>query len=307
MQTTNHLLLVRPRNFARASETVADNSFQSAVSAESFSEINRRAQTEFDAFVGLLQSVGITTHVFEDTDAPVKPDAVFPNNWFSTHPDGTVITYPVYWPQRRQERREDILDYLRREFSVSRVTDLSGWEDDELYLESTGSVVLDRRARVAYACISQRCSPEALHQWCQLTGFQPISFHATDARGETIYHTNVMMAVGTNEVLVCLDSVADEAERNKLRESLLLSGKRIIGLSLEQIDRFAGNALEALTPEGAVWIMSSAAFQSLDADQRDALVARPGTRIVHADLSTIEHYGGGSARCMLGEVFLNKS
>ena len=307
MQTTNHLLLIRPRNFARASETVADNSFQSAVSAESFTAINRRAQVEFDGFVSLLQSVGITTHIFDDTDAPVKPDAIFPNNWFSTHPDGTVVTYPVYWPQRRLERRQDILDYLRNEFAVTQVTDLSHWEKEDLFLESTGCVVLDRKARIAYACVSQRCSPEALHRWCQLMDYQPISFHATDARGETIYHTNVMMAIGTGEVLVCLDAVRDEEEQAKLRESLLLSGKRIVGLSLDQIDRFAGNALEAQTPQGVVWIMSSAAFTALDDGQRQALVATPGSRIVHADLSTIEHYGGGSARCMLAEVYLNKS
>lgn len=307
MQTTNHLLLIRPSNFARASETVADNSFQTAVSAESFTAINERARAEFDAFVAALRSVGVTTHVFEDTDLPVKPDAVFPNNWFSTHDDGTVITYPVFWPQRRRERRGDIVDYLRRHFEVARLTDLSGWEEEGIFLESTGSVVLDRGARIAYACLSQRCTPEALHRWCALTGYRPISFNATDARGETIYHTNVMMAVGTTEVLVCLDAVRDENERAKLRESLLVSGKRIVGLSLDQIDRFAGNALEAQTPGGGVWIMSSAAFQALDDAQREALVASPNTRIVHADLATIEHYGGGSARCMLGEVFLNKS
>ncbi|WP_116105502.1 citrulline utilization hydrolase CtlX [Lewinella sp. IMCC34191] len=306
MQTTNHLLLVRPANFARASETVADNSFQEAVSSETFREIGERARGEFDHFVGLLQRVGITTHVFEDIPAPVKPDAIFPNNWFSTHEEGVVVTYPVYWPQRRWERRADITDYLRENFAVSEVKDFSVWEDEELFLESTGSVLLDRRARVAYACLSQRCSPDALHRWCEEMDYQPITFHGHDARGEVIYHTNVMMAIGTKDVLICLDAIRDEAERMKVRESLALSGKRIIGLSLEQIDRFAGNALETITPDGPVWIMSSAAFESLDESQRLSLVEPEGMRIVHADLSTIERYGGGSARCMLAEVFLNK-
>ena len=306
MQTTNHLLLVRPANFARASETVADNSFQEAVSSESFSEIGRRALAEFDHFVELLNRVGVTTHVFEDTPAPVKPDAVFPNNWFSTHDDGTVITYPTYWPQRRLERRDDILSYFQDHFDVKQHLDFSHWEAEELFLESTGSVLLDRRARVAYACLSQRCSPEALHRWCEAMDYQPITFNAFDARGEVIYHTNVMMAIGTRDVLVCLDAIRDEAERRKVRESLLLSGKRIIGLSLEQIDSFAGNALEARTPEGPVWIMSTAAFESLEEGQRQLLVEPEGIRIVHADLGTIERYGGGSARCMLGEIFLNK-
>ncbi|MGB3800071.1 MAG: arginine deiminase-related protein [Lewinella sp.] len=307
MQTTNHLLLIRPANFARASETVADNSFQEAVSNESFREIGRRAVDEFDAFVALLQRIGITTHVFEDSPEPVKPDAVFPNNWFSTHTNGTVVTYPSFWPQRRLERRADIIDYLQANFTVNDVIDFSAWEAEELYLESTGSVLLDRHGRIAYACISQRCSLEALHRWCERMDYQPITFHGHDLRGEVIYHTNVMMAIGTKDVLICLDAIQDEAERAKVQESVALSGKRMVGLSLDQVDSFAGNALEASTPDGPVWIMSSAAFNSLDEEQRLALVEPEGMRIIHADLSTIERYGGGSARCMLGEVFLNKS
>lgn len=306
MQTTNHLLLVRPRNFARASETVADNSFQEAVSNESFQDIQDRARGEFDRFARLLTDAGLSLHIFEDTAVPVTPDAVFPNNWFSTHPDGTLVLYPVFWPQRRLERRQDIVDYLRQHFAVERVADLSEWEGEELYLESTGSVVLDRGARVAYACLSQRCSPEALERWCAATGYRPITFHGRDARGETVYHTNVMLAIGTESVLVCLDAIPDEGERNKVLESLLLSGKRVIGLSIEQMDNFAGNALEARASGGPVWIMSDSAFHALDAAQRRGLVGERGARILHADLATIERYGGGSARCMLGEVFLNK-
>lgn len=307
MQTTNHLLLVRPANFARASETVEDNSFQQAVSDESYAAIGARAVQEFDHFVDLLRSAGVTVHVVEDTPAPVKPDAVFPNNWFSTHEDGTLITYPTYWPQRRLERREDIVAYLAENFAVQQHLDLSGWEAEDIFLESTGCLLLDRKARIAYALLSQRCSLEAVHRWCEMTDYQPITFHGYDARGEVIYHTNVMMAIGTHDVLVCLDAVRDPAEKSKLTESIALTGKRIIGLSLEQIDQFAGNALEVVTPEGPAWVMSSAAFHSLSEEQRQALVEPQGMRILHADLSTIEQYGGGSARCMLAEVFLNKS
>lgn len=304
MQTTHHLLMVRPANFARASETVADNSFQEAVTGESFSQIGQRALEEFDHFVALLREAGVTVHVVADTPAPVKPDAVFPNNWFSTHEDGTLVTYPSYWPQRRLERRADVIEQLRNRFFLARHIDLSGWEEEDRFLESTGSLLLDRGARVAYACLSQRCTAEAVHAWCTLMDYQPVSFHGTDLRGEVIYHTNVMMAVGRTHVIVCLDAVADAAERSKLTESLLLSGKRIVGLSLEQVDHFAGNALEARTPDGPVWIMSTAAFTSLSPEQRDALMEPQGMRIVHSDLTTIERYGGGSARCMLGEIFL---
>ncbi len=304
MQTTHHLLMVRPANFARASETVADNSFQEPVTGESFTQIGHRALEEFDRFAALLERAGVSVHVIPDTPAPVKPDAVFPNNWFSTHEDGTLVTYPSFWPQRRLERRADVIEQLSDRFQLARHVDLAGWEEDDRFLESTGSLLLDRTARVAYACLSQRCTAEAVHAWCTLLDYQPVTFQGTDLRGAVIYHTNVMMAIGTTHVIVCLDAVRDADEKFKLTESLLLSGKRIIGLSLEQVDQFAGNALEARTPEGPVWIMSTAAFTSLSPEQRDALMEPEGMRIVHSDLQTIERYGGGSARCMLGEIFL---
>ena len=304
MQTTNHLLLVRPANFARASETVADNSFQEAVSAEPFDDIAARAVAEFDRFAALLRQAGVDVTVIADTPIPVKPDAVFPNNWFSTHADGTLVTYPTYWPQRRQERREDIIEQLSEQFALLRRVDLSVWEAENLFLESTGSLLLDRVQRVAYACLSQRCSPEAVYRWCERMDYQPITFHALDARGDVIYHTNVMMALGTERAVICLDAIRDGGERAKVTESLLLGGRQLVQLSLEQIDRFAGNMLEAVTPAGPLWIMSSAAHDALTEAQRQSLLEVPATRILHSDLGTIERYGGGSARCMLGEIFL---
>ena len=303
-QTTHHLLMVRPANFARASETVADNSFQEPVANESFAAIGVRAVGEFDRFVELLREAGVEVTVVEDTPTPVKPDAVFPNNWFSTHADGTLITYPTFWPQRRLERRQDVVERFGREFGLKEHLDLSVWEDEDRFLESTGSLLLDRAARIAYACLSQRCSPEAVHAWCERMGYQPITFHGYDLRGAVIYHTNVMMALGTTHAVVCLDAVTDPVEKSKLTESLVLSGKRIIGLSLEQVDRFAGNMLEVVTPQGPLWVMSTAAYTALDPVQVAALLEPEGMRILHSDLGTIERYGGGSARCMLGEIYL---
>jgi hypothetical protein len=304
MQTTHHLLMIRPANFGRASETVADNSFQEPVTAESFDAIGARAQTEFDRFVDGLRSAGANITVIDDTDLPVKPDAVFCNNWFSTHADGTVVIYPTYWPQRREERRDDVLSTLDRNYRIERRIDLTEWEEEDRYLESTGALILDREKRIAYACLSQRCDQRAVHDWCERMDYQPITFHATDARGEVIYHTNVMMALGTEHVIVCLDAVTDPAEKSKLTESLVLTGKRIVGLSLEQVDNFAGNALEIRSEHGPAWVMSTAAYTALDEAQWEALLSVDGMRIIHSDLSTIERYGGGSARCMLAEIYL---
>ncbi|WP_420460278.1 citrulline utilization hydrolase CtlX [Neolewinella sp.] len=296
--------MVRPANFARASETVADNSFQQPVANESFAAIGTRAVAEFDCFVELLREAGVELTVVEDTPVPVKPDAIFPNNWFSTHADGTLVTYPTYWPQRRLERRDDVVERLRQEFQLADRIDLSGWEAEGQFLESTGSLLLDRGARIAYACLSQRCSPKAVHDWCERMDYKPITFHGYDLRGAVIYHTNVMMALGTTHAVVCLDAVTDPVEKSKLTESLMLSGKRIVGLSLEQVDRFAGNMLEVVTPQGPLWVMSTAAYTALDPAQVAALLEPGGMRILHTDLGTIERYGGGSARCMVGEIFL---
>jgi hypothetical protein len=306
MQTTDHLLMVRPANFGRASETVADNSFQEPVAGESFDEIGARARDEFDEFVRTLEEAGLRITVIEDTPIPIKPDAVFPNNWFSTHAGGIVVTYPTYWPQRRLERRADVLELLAERYQLNEHIDLTDWEAEECYLESTGAVLLDRNKRIAYACLSQRCDRQAVYDWCERMDYRPITFHGTDARGEVIYHTNVMMALGTRHALVCLDAVSDPEEKSKLTESLILSGKVIVGLSLDQVDAFAGNALEARTENGPVWIMSTAAYTALAPAQKEALLSVPDMRIVHADLSTIERYGGGSARCMLAEIFLSE-
>lgn len=303
-QTTNQLLMVRPANFARGSATVADNEFQHRPATRHYAEIAAAARREFDGFVNLLRGAGVRVLVVEDTATPVKPDAVFPNNWFTTHEDGLLVTYPYYYPQRRAERRRDILDLLDANFVINRTLSLEHWEEEDRFLEGTGCLILDRANRVAYACLSQRCTRSAVHDCCAALEYRPITFTATDAAGTPIYHTNVIMALGTAAAIVCLESVPDPAERAILTDALALGGRRIVDISREQVARFAGNALELTTPQGPLWVMSTAAREALRPDQLDTLLAPPGMRLLHADLPNIEHFGGGSARCMMAEIFL---
>jgi len=302
-QTTDHLLMVRPANFGRSSVTVADNTFQDPVAKSDMDAVAEKAIGEFDNFVETLRQAGMNITVVQDTDSPVKPDATFCNNWFSTHEDGLLVTYPLYWPQRRAERRADVIEMFDDKLIINRTLALDHWEEDDRFLESTGSLVLDRQNRIAYACLSNRCGKNAVHDWCAAMNYKPITFTATDDKGGVVYHTNVIMAVGTWLVPICLDSIANADERAKVSEAIRLTGKKILELSPDQINHFAGNMLEANTDRGTVWIMSSQAYKSLTADQR-ALLEADGSRIVHAPIDTIEHYGGGSARCMVGEIFL---
>jgi len=279
-----------------------DNHFQSVAQPEDQRAIAAAAVKEFDAYVETLRSAGLRITVMEDQDAVSTPDSVFPNNWFSTHEDGLYVTYPMYWPQRRIERREDVLEVLDQDHAIKRTLSLEHWESEGRFLEGTGSLVLDRQHKIAYVCFSERATKEAIEDWCDAMDYKPLTFNAFDQRGGVIYHTNVMLAIGTEVALVCLDAVTDPGEKTKLTESLLLTGKRIIGLSYDQVDNFGGNALEVQTPDGPAWVMSSRAFHSLDPAQREAL----GAPIIHAPLPAIEKYGGGSARCMISEIFLPK-
>lgn len=299
-QTTHHLLMVRPRDFAIGSPTHIDNHFQSIAPPEDQRTIAAAAVKEFDHYVETLRAAGLRVTVMEDQDGIPTPDSVFPNNWFSTHEDGLYVTYPMFWPQRRIERRDDVLELLDRDHTIGRTMALEHWEDEGRFLEGTGSLVLDRQHEIAYACFSERAKQPAIEDWCMAMNYKPITFHAFDQRGGVVYHTNVMLAIGTEVALVCLDAVRDPGEKTKLTESLILTGKRIVGLSLEQMDHFGGNALEVNTPNGPAWVMSSTAFKALDKAQLEAL----GAPIIHVPLPIIEKYGGGSARCMISEIFL---
>ena len=302
--TTGTVLMVRPANFARASVTVADNHFQDTPDNEHFLPVALAARREFDAFVARLRAAGVQVLVVEDTAVPVKPDAVFPNNWLSTHEDGLLITYPVYHPQRRAERRRDIIDALAGTHRVHRILSLEKWEREGRYLESTGSLILDRSHRIAYACRSQRCSRAALRDWCTALHYRPLLFDALDDGGRPVYHTNVMMSLGTHHAVVCLESVPDPAQRKRLLQSLRDGGREVLPITLSQMAAFAGNMIELTTPEGPLWVMSTSAYTSLREDQIKTLLSPPNTRLLHSDLSNIERFGGGSARCMIAEVFL---
>lgn len=300
--TTNHLLMIRPTYFAQGSDTVADNSFQAAASATG-TRLSEAACREFDGLVQVLRDAGVTVVVFDDTPEPRTPDAVFCNNWFSTHPDGKLVTYPMYWPQRSAERRSDILDALVQQYQYTERIALEGWEQQGWYLESTGSLVLDRAHRIAYACRSNRCGEAAVQAWCQRMGYQPILFDAIDQRGNTIYHTNVLMACGPQAVPICLDTLPNAQERDHLLSTLSRTQKTVVPLTQDQIDHFAGNMLAVQTSDGPAWVLSSQAYHSLSEEQITALRA-DGSRMLHAPLDTIERYGGGSARCLLGELYV---
>lgn len=295
--------MVRPANFGRNSQTVADNTFQDPLARSQADRVAAEARQEFDGFVAVLRAGGVTVTVVDDRAEPTTPDAVFCNNWFSTHADGLLITYPMYWPQRRAERRPDVLELFDQRFRINRTLALDHWEADGRFLESTGSLVLDRTNRIAYACLSNRCGADAVYDWCAAMDYRPITFDAVDARGGVVYHTNVIMACGRRVVPICLASIADPAERSKVTEAIRITGKRILELSLEQIDHFAGNMLQVRTRTGTAWLMSSQAYASLTVGQRAALT-EDGSALLHAPLAAIETYGGGSARCMVGEIFL---
>ena len=292
--------MVRPRNFALGSPTHADNAFQEVPAPEEERSVALLAIEEFDGFVATLRAAGLRITVLDDAEGSHLPDSVFPNNWFSTHEDGLLITYPLLWPERRRERREDIVEILDADYQINRTLALEHWEDAGRVLEGTGSLILDRQRRIAYVTYSERATHQAILDWCAACDYQPITFHAYGREGTPVYHTNVMMAVGTDRAIVCLESVTDAAERSKLREALAMNGKHLVEISLEQMENFCGNALEVSTPTGPAWVMSSRAHAALRPEQLEALHAP----VLHAPLTNIEIYGGGSARCMLAEIFL---
>lgn len=300
MQTTSHLLMIRPVNFKFNEQTAENNKFQQA--SDQYN-VQAEALKEFDGFVALLEDQGIEITVIEDTLTPETPDSIFPNNWVSFHSDGQVILYPMFSANRRVERRQDILDTLGERFHIKGITDLSGYEAEGIYLEGTGSLVLDRENKIAYACLSLRTDERVLQDFCLHTGYAAVTFHATDATGFPIYHTNVMMCIGENFAVVCFASVPDADEKEALRLSLLNNGKEIVEISLDQMNHFAGNMLQVKNKNGeSLLVMSEQAWLSLRAEQIDTLTSL--SRLVHAPLYTIEKNGGGSARCMLAEIHL---
>lgn len=264
-----------------------------------------RAQQEFDAMVGALRGVGVEVIVFDDTDEPVTPDAIFPNNWVTFHADGRVFLYPMEAINRRAERRPDIVEDLSTEhgFYVSEIVDLSPLEADGLFLEGTGSMVLDRVGHVAYAALSSRTHVDALADFAQRADYEITAFEASDSRGRRVYHTNVMMCLGERLAIVCADSIDDAEKRAAVLERLGETGRDVVEISGQQMEHFAGNMLELGNRDGeAVVALSRTAHDSLTDDQRER-ISRCG-RMLPIDVGTIERVGGGSVRCMLAEIFL---
>lgn len=296
--------MVRPANFAFNEETAANNAFQSRDGKLSAEAMRQNAIREFDEFVSKLRAAGVDVIVADDSASPAKPDAVFPNNWVTFHQEGYVVTYPMFAPTRRRERREEVIaEILQRGFSSNQRIHLENEEANDRFLEGTGSIIFDHPNRLAYACLSPRTDADLLENLCQKIGYRKVVFHAQDANGQDIYHTNVMMALGETFVVICLDSVRDPQERRALEEKFAATNKEIVDITLEQMNAFAGNMLQVRNTTGdTILVMSEQAYRSLSPSQIKTLEAH--TRLLHSPIETIETYGGGSARCMMAEVFL---
>ncbi len=302
MQHTSHLLMIKPVNFDFNSETAVNNSFQVNVVDQTKQQ---KALEEFENLVAVLREHKIDVTVIEDTPDPHTPDSIFPNNWISFHSNGHVYLYPMFAPNRRKERKQHVIDTINKKFSITKTIDLSGHEVNDTFLEGTGSMVLDRDNTIAYACLSPRTDKTILEEFCTKENYHPVYFHSVDVSHSPIYHTNVMMCVADRYVVICLDSIKDAAEQKLVIDTITGSGKTIIPISIDQMNHFAGNMLQVHNEEGITFlVMSSQAYHSLTAEQRIAL--EKFNPIIHADITTIETNGGGSARCMLAEIFLDR-
>ncbi|MFI5131934.1 MAG: citrulline utilization hydrolase CtlX [Chitinophagales bacterium] len=300
MQTTSHILMIRPVNFGYNAETAVNNAFQVKGKDD---DIHKKALKEFDTFVKVLEQNGVDVTVAEDTKEPHTPDSIFPNNWVSFHNDGTVLLYPMYAVNRRTERKEHVLEKLAQKFSIKRKIDLSRYEKENIFLEGTGSMVLDRGNKITYACLSPRTDEKVLADFCTQMGYTAVVFHAVDGNAQAIYHTNVMMCVADKYIVMCLDSIPDKTEKERVIDSIRKTGKEIIDISLEQMNHFAGNMLQIENGGGQkLLVMSTQAYESLNNGQKQQLESF--NKIIHSPLTTIETNGGGSARCMMAEVHL---
>ena len=301
-QLTSRLMMVRPAGFTFNPETARTNGFQRPVEGQVHATVLGRARQEFDHMVEVLETAGVSVHVFEDSEHPHTPDAVFPNNWISFHACGRALLYPMEAPSRRAEVRPEWIEAAGRPLNTRwNALDLTGLHETGAFLEGTGSLVLDRAHRVAYACMSPRTTAAGLDVFAREMDYEVQRFHAFDRGGQAIYHTNVLMGIGADYALVCLEAIADPSEREAVRSRLEGTGHEVLGLTVEQMESFAGNCLAVASQDGEpLTVMSTRAAQSLSATQVKALETYG--RLVHAPLPTIEAHGGGSARCMLAEI-----
>jgi hypothetical protein len=303
-QSTSRIMMIRPGQFGFNPETAGSNGYQQPdFDGTSLEAVRQRAGEEFDLMVSLLEKVGITLHIFEDGNEINTPDAVFSNNWVSFHQSGKVILYPMMAENRRAERRSDILEALKKDFKVEQIIDLTHFEQQGKYLEGTGSLVLDRRYKIAYACLSARTDLEVLHAFGNALDYEVVPFSAFDEFDKPVYHTNVLMCVGDIFAVVCLESIKNPDERQHVRATLEETNKYIVELTQEQVRHFAGNMLFVRNEKGDKFlVMSTQAYDSLTDNQHKIL--SDYARIIHTDLSVIEGNGGGSARCMMTEIHL---
>ena len=306
-QTTNAILMIRPVAFRMNEQTAVNNYYQKVLDGLLPATVNAKAQAEFDAYIEKLRAVGINVIVIDDTVEPDTPDSVFPNNWISFHENGDIALYPMFAENRRLERREDIFDILEEKgFQINDIMDYTSAEEDGIFLEGTGSIILDRENEIAYCALSPRADEELFIEFCEDFEYNPVIFEAYQTvNGETkhIYHTNVMMCIAETFAVICADCIDDKAERKMVLQKLKESGKEIILITEEQVNNFAGNMLQVRgANDERFLIMSDAAYNVLTNEQITKIEKH--CKILHASLDIIEAFGGGSARCMMAEVFL---
>jgi hypothetical protein len=303
-QIASTILMVRPASFGFNAETAQNNVFQKNIKA-SQKEIQQKAVAEFDKFVATLRKKGVDVLVFEDTAKPVKPDALFPNNWFCTLQDGTLAVFPMYAANRRIEKRDDLLQMLVDKYNVRDVEDWSEYEAEHLFLEGTGSMIIDQEHKVIYACISPRTNKSVLEKFAQAHGYKAMLFYSKDEDGTDVYHTNVIMHLGETYAVICMESIPNEAERIAVSQLLISTGHEVIPITLKQVHAFAGNMLQVKNAKREKFtILSKSAYDSLTKEQRDILQTH--STLLPIDITTIETIGGGSTRCMMAEIFLEK-
>ncbi|RMG45156.1 MAG: amidinotransferase [Candidatus Dadabacteria bacterium] len=300
-QSSNEVLMIEPLHFGSNPETLADNHFQhSCNSSKEALHAQRKAREEFHGLRLKLEEAGVTVHAFSDDQSIVTPDSVFPNNWFSTHKESVCVLYPMKAPTRRLERREEIIEFLKSRYQ--RFYDLSHFEKQHKFLEGTGSLVLDRANKLAYASLSERTNPDLIKEWATILGFDVIIFRSYDQTGALIYHTNVMMNIGTGYAVICLEAIKSAEERDAVRKSLEEHGIELITITLEQLHAFCGNVIEVRSKDGRLLLVMSATANSAFTDEQLKKIesyAEP----LFVPLDTVERYGGGSARCMLAKIF----
>lgn len=299
--TASEIIMVRPCSFSFNPETASSNAFQKSLSAND--NVQEKALTEFNRMVAILEQEGIVVNTYDDTPEPHTPDAVFPNNWLATHEDGTIVLFPMKAKNRRLERREDLIHDLEYRYRCSRIIDFTDAENIDVFLEGTGSIVFDHQNRIAYACRSSRTDERLLKDYCETIDYRSVIFNAHDVQGKPIYHTNVLMHVGHDYVVICPDAIQEE-EQKYLLQTIRSTNKEFIPISFEQMNAFAGNMLQLKAHSGLITVLSQTAFESLNEVQKQKI--SESSQLIPIAIPTIETVGGGSVRCMMAEIFLER-